>query len=532
MRRTAASSRLLVPSFLMSAALHAGAAVLIGNVGMSRAPTTDWMAMSSEPDPSLLPPIETVFVPPPPPVIPEPEPEPEPEPPLVPVPPPEVRLGNQNSVAPNSPTWIGYDVFEPHFASPSEVDQPELTRDPPPGPVMPQIVAPALAPSEPASPSEPSPPASPADPPRTAPSPADEPSLPREPAPRPPAESEEAPSSDRAARGSPDGILPPDAPMPAGVPQEPPEDAQTGEPRPKVERVPDAVEAIERREGAPAATTIAGPTSPQETREDVATGPEVVPPPPEGAEPGEQDVPASEPADIEAPLEPTEPGDVPTRERVIATARPEQALPPEPKLAPPAEPEVTRPRSQTDDAAETDVTDQPHNDAPDLASPNDQAPAEPVEPVPPVSPGKSGTAASSPSVPPSSPGVRGGGGRDAGEQSDRESTASSVLTATRAQLGKPIAGKGIEIKTVRPRFTHYTAIMTVPRSPRVRIHFRRDGEVEKVELVRSSGVADVDRPLLDAVYQWRAVGKELDALPPDTPGADPHVLVIEMRILL
>lgn len=527
----------------MSAALHAGAALVIGNVAMSRAPSTDWMAMSSEPDPSLLPPIETVFVPPPPPVIPEPEPQPEPEPERVPIPSaPEVRLGNQDSVAPNSPTWIGYDVFEPHFASPSEVDQPELTRDPPPGPVMPQIVAPAVAASAPASPSEASRESAPADPSPPQPTPRDEPprpdEQPREPSPQqpspPPAATPAPEPTERAPRGSPDGILPPDAPMPGSTrpqPRNPDVAVDPREPRPAVEPVPGALEAPEARDGVPNASPPTGPTSPQE-KPGVATGPELIPPPPEGAQPGEKDVPASDPADIDEPLEPTEPGDVPTRERVQATARPEQVLPPAPKTAPPPEPEVKKSKPPADQSAESDVTDQPHNDAPEDASANAPVPPAPVPASPEARPQSAVPTPASPSVPPSSPGVRGGGGRDAGEQSDRESTASSILTATRAQLGKPIAGKGIEIKTVRPRFTHYTAIMTVPRSPRVRIHFRRDGEVEKVELVRSSGVPDVDRPLLDAVYQWRAVGKELEALPADVAGSDPHVLVIEMRILL
>jgi TonB family protein len=111
-------------------------------------------------------------------------------------------------------------------------------------------------------------------------------------------------------------------------------------------------------------------------------------------------------------------------------------------------------------------------------------------------------------------------------------------------MGKPIAGKGLEIKTVRPRFTQYTRIMTAPQSPVFRIHFRKDGTVERVETLRSSGVADVDRPVIDAIYKWRAVGEELGRLPDPpnaaqggvggsvSPGVKVPTISIEMRILL
>ena len=117
----------------------------------------------------------------------------------------------------------------------------------------------------------------------------------------------------------------------------------------------------------------------------------------------------------------------------------------------------------------------------------------------------------------------------AGHHSDRESAASSILEAEWSKLGRPLAGAGLEIKTRRPKFTQYTRIMGAARDPVVRVHFRRDGRVERVDLVRSSGNADVDRPVIDAIYLWRATGEPLKRIPSPSP---PATYPVEFRILM
>lgn len=87
----------------------------------------------------------------------------------------------------------------------------------------------------------------------------------------------------------------------------------------------------------------------------------------------------------------------------------------------------------------------------------------------------------------------------------------------------PIVGKGMEILTVRPRYTAAVRLSAVPKNPIVVMWFDASGKVSKAEFLRdgkklySSGVSGVDQPLLNAIYQWRAKGKEIDALDVDDP---------------
>ncbi len=163
--------------------------------------------------------------------------------------------------------------------------------------------------------------------------------------------------------------------------------------------------------------------------------------------------------------------------------------------------------------------------APTIELPPEPEPKPPSPPTPPPAPLPTPAPVQFAPAPPSAPSGSGATGR----QSDRESTAASILTAEWRKLGQPLAGAGLEIKTRRPKFTHYTRIMGAARDPVVLVHFRRDGKVERVDLVRSSGNADVDRPVIDAIYLWRATGEPLGRIPlPSPPGTYP----VEFRILM
>jgi len=118
---------------------------------------------------------------------------------------------------------------------------------------------------------------------------------------------------------------------------------------------------------------------------------------------------------------------------------------------------------------------------------------------------------------------------DPGDQANKESDAAARLVATEAQLGKPLVGKGLEILTVRPRFTHYTTLTARPLNPLIRIEFGADGKVSDAKYLFSTGVRDVDRPLLDAVFQWSAKGPQLKRL---EGGIDGQTLALEIRIIL
>ncbi|MEN0020568.1 MAG: hypothetical protein AAF747_06775, partial [Planctomycetota bacterium] len=116
-----------------------------------------------------------------------------------------------------------------------------------------------------------------------------------------------------------------------------------------------------------------------------------------------------------------------------------------------------------------------------------------------------------------------------GQQADRESSAAARVVKLEAQPGRPIARDGVEIKTVRPRFTTLTRITTTTpdKNPIARVTFGRDGKVMDARLVRGVGRSDIDGPLLDALYRWTAEGERFKALP---VRADGSVVTYEFTI--
>ena len=114
---------------------------------------------------------------------------------------------------------------------------------------------------------------------------------------------------------------------------------------------------------------------------------------------------------------------------------------------------------------------------------------------------------------------------------EKESDAVSIanVPVELRKVGNPLAAAGLDIKTVRPKFTHYTTLTVAPRSPLIRVEFDRKGVVVSAVLLESSGHKDVDNPILDAIYQWRATGKPLESIDPD---GSPATVAIEFRIVL
>lgn len=81
-------------------------------------------------------------------------------------------------------------------------------------------------------------------------------------------------------------------------------------------------------------------------------------------------------------------------------------------------------------------------------------------------------------------------------------------------LGGVLVSDGIEIKTVRANLhisAYYTAI---PRNPVANIVFDHTGQVIRAELSVTSGFADIDGPVLNSLYLWRATGQRISRLPP------------------
>lgn len=105
---------------------------------------------------------------------------------------------------------------------------------------------------------------------------------------------------------------------------------------------------------------------------------------------------------------------------------------------------------------------------------------------------------------------------------DREAVATAIKHADEYDPGKPLASKGLRIRTVRPELSHYTALFARYRAPVARIFFGRDGRVVDVVLLRNSGDEDVDRNTLDALFRWRAEGELLEQLEPMTDPPPPN----------
>ena len=111
---------------------------------------------------------------------------------------------------------------------------------------------------------------------------------------------------------------------------------------------------------------------------------------------------------------------------------------------------------------------------------------------------------------------------------DREADGSSIKRAANFRNGRVEAGHGLDIRTVRPIFTAVTRALSFPSPPIVEVKFDRTGVASRVRVIRSSGYDDVDGPIVNAVYQWKASGKELAQIGPEADAG----LVMRITFLL
>ncbi len=162
---------------------------------------------------------------------------------------------------------------------------------------------------------------------------------------------------------------------------------------------------------------------------------------------------------------------------------------------------------------ERDATPKPIEDKARPADADDQSPSQ-------TSDTSTKPEQASPSSEPAEPGL----------PSDKESQAFALEKPIKWRPGQPAAAEGLEIKTVRPRWSTFIQLTAAPRNPRVIIKFRRDGAVHSVDLIRSSGSRPVDGPLIDALYNWIAEGEPLNQLPETAKDAPPATLAVEIWI--
>lgn len=112
----------------------------------------------------------------------------------------------------------------------------------------------------------------------------------------------------------------------------------------------------------------------------------------------------------------------------------------------------------------------------------------------------------------------------------RESPPTARVKTIVIEPGKPIAAEGLVIDTVAPRFSTVTRLTASPHNPLVEVTFDATGAVVLAEIIETSRYKNVDRPVLDAVYQWRARGDRLEALRAEKGEQARHTL--RFRIVL
>lgn len=566
---------------LVSIGVHALSLAAFSRVGPAHAATTETELL-------LLPPDEGAEPLVPPPAAPEkaaapkPEPPPPPPPPPLPEEQPKVKLGVEESDA-LTDAWVGFAEATAHAAPFSRVEQSSLS----PEPGMPHEGEAPGAPGAPgqgvfrgnpgqpaAEPVEPSPAQAAAAPSTTASAPeaqTDPSADAKAPSPTPRGEANGSkPSrptdttSDLDSRGTSPAPL---APPPALVP-------------PLATEAPVAVGVLPETTGVPSNATRL-PVNPSETPSPPSKLPEPTPLAPTLDPVTPSPLPVEPPPATEAPAEKPAP-DVPAPdERALEPATPE-ATSEHHEVAPPADKPVDRPDPVQEitfgeaenaewaeapiDSAFAIVMDSPDRMPPDPPSPadaersDDVAEAAPDEAAgggdsgaqPPTNPATNPSAPPSPkpaaaqpspnsaaetSLAPTSPGDNGGGGGgrvladQPAELSEAESDASSLKEALVVAPGKVLAAKGMQVTTVRPRWSITTLATTLPKNPTLRVTFGRTGKVVRADFLagQTTGSENVDGPLLNAVYRWTAKGGDLAKIPPDQPGAGVTIIV---RLLL
>ncbi|HYE63513.1 MAG TPA: hypothetical protein VD997_16100 [Phycisphaerales bacterium] len=293
-------------------------------------------------------------------------------------------------------------------------------------------------------------------------------------------------------------------------------------------KIDQAARAIDPRAGA----AEAGPAS---AGDGERAAQEVVPQPPQPevskSAPAEQTVPAPEPQpkpvqELEKQDQPqqVEPEQLNPQQSEPEQLKPQSPPAPEPEGASevelprpqdaPVQPEPPQPepeqlkqqQEKPEQPQEQQLRPVQPETAPAQSADTSTAAAPPVTPVPPQPADAPSAKASAPQA---EPGLR----------ADEESPAASVVGSLVFKPGEPLAGKGLRVWTVTPKYAVTTRYLARPKNAVVLITFGRDGKVRKAVFKERTGYEDVDKPLLEAVYRWTARGEALSSLPADKPDA-------------
>jgi len=295
----------------------------------------------------------------------------------------------------------------------------------------------------------------------------------------------------------------------------------------------------------PAPMVEATPPAPPQVESAPEPAPDVAPAPPEDGAPPP---PALDPGRTEAskPEEDKEPDPVPAEElddpteHIVLPHQDESAPDDIPADDPPSKEDehLPPPDDQSKPPEETDQPKDPQEQIPENPQdlPPNPAHDQPQQDQVPTEPAHEGSNPTQPSAPqepvPGGEGTAQGpgtGNSDAnGLADDRESDASSIEAFPIKQLGKPLAARGLKIITTKPRLSYHTQIMGWGQDPIVRIAFASDGRVREAMFLQESGNPDIDGPVKDALYMWRAEGKALASLGDPITG---NTITVDVRIV-
>lgn len=217
-----------------------------------------------------------------------------------------------------------------------------------------------------------------------------------------------------------------------------------------------------------------------------------------------------------------------------AAAEPSPPVPtPEPTpVTPPDQPQQERAAAEPKPAPAAPAAPSTPMDAlaPIAIAPPEPQPTPKPEPAPAPAPEPAKEEAPAPTPAPTPSDVAAG---KPGLEDEREADPVALAKPVKASnLGKPLAGEGIQITTVSPTFGTTIRMLASPNDPLVVIDFAADGTVQRARYARAgkqilnTGHPHVDGAILDAVYRWTAKGKAIDEL------KDDETLTYSIRLLL
>ena len=235
----------------------------------------------------------------------------------------------------------------------------------------------------------------------------------------------------------------------------------------------------------------------------------------------------------------------PTPEQPETTPKPQpEAAPPQPPL--PEVPDPTLPKvSQTDAEQEATEPSETKSEEP----PQEQPVAEPSPPTPPKTQPQpnpaqpeSGDAAPTSGQPDRSVGPASPGADDlppVPNPTDREADAAAKVPVNIKEPGGPVAAKGLEVRTRRPKLTPFQEMQFGRIAIVARIEFERSGKPRRISLGRqhpktkkmiwtsATKATGFESVVVNALFQWRASGKQLQELSAD--GTIPVVFELTYR---